>query len=262
MPACSRSRSRSGSSLIGSADDDLRLVQHHGALGDALLADEAADEERQLVRPGELHRAGADEGAELGHLGDDHRHDLERVDLVVGVLARVAVLHDEHAQHLAEPLDRHAEEAREDLLAGLGQVAEAAGVRGVAGVDRLGGLGDPADQALADAQPRQVHRAPGSAPRWRRAPASPRGAGRPSRPRRPAPRRPAGRCGRAAPGRRRARPAWRAGASGGRGCRPPCEKGIGPRKSPPLNRPCPARRHHGAPAPPVPDICGRSAPRP
>ena len=32
-------------------DDDLRLVQHDGALGDALLADEAADEEGQLVRP-------------------------------------------------------------------------------------------------------------------------------------------------------------------------------------------------------------------
>ena len=32
------------------ADHDLRLVQHHGALGDALLADEAADEEGQLVR--------------------------------------------------------------------------------------------------------------------------------------------------------------------------------------------------------------------
>ena len=32
-------------------DDDLRLVQHDGAFGDALLADEAADEEGQLVRP-------------------------------------------------------------------------------------------------------------------------------------------------------------------------------------------------------------------
>ena len=50
MPACRRSRSRSGSSLIGSADHDLRLVQHDGAFGDALLADEAADEEGKAVR--------------------------------------------------------------------------------------------------------------------------------------------------------------------------------------------------------------------
>ena len=84
--------------------------------------------------------------------------DLEGVDLVVGVLARLAVLDDEDAHDLAEALDRHAEEAREQLLAGLGQVAEAAGVRGVAGVDRLGALGDLADEPLADAQARVVDR--------------------------------------------------------------------------------------------------------
>ena len=43
-------------------------------------------------------RALADEGAELGHLGQHHRHDLERVDLVVGEFARFLGLHDEHAE--------------------------------------------------------------------------------------------------------------------------------------------------------------------
>ena len=261
MPACSRSRSRSGSSLIGSDDDDMRLVQHHGAFGDALLADEAADEERQLVRPGELHRARADEGAELGHLGDHHRHDLERVDLVVGVLARVAVLHDEDAQHLAEPLDRHAEEAREDLLAGLGQVAEAAGMRGVAGVDRLGALGDLADQPLPDPEPRQVHRV--------RVQALGGGELEPVL---------AAQVDRADLGDQplgdqpddAVEPLLAAAGLGQRGAQAGQEdaavnrlgKGHPDRKSPPLNRPCPARRHHGAPAPQVPDICGRSAPTP
>ena len=93
-------------------DDDLRLVQHDGAFGDAFLADEAADREGQLVEPRRLHRPGADEGAELGHLGDDHGHHLEGVDLVVGVFARLAVLDHKDAEDLAEALDRHAEEAR------------------------------------------------------------------------------------------------------------------------------------------------------
>ena len=104
-------------------------MQHDGPFGDALLADEAADEEGKAVRA--VHRARADEGAELGHLGDHHGDDLEGVDLVVGVFARLAVLQNEDAKDLAEALDRHAEEARQALLAGLGQVAVAAGVRGV-----------------------------------------------------------------------------------------------------------------------------------
>ncbi len=134
------------------ADHDLRLVQHHGALGDPLLAHEAAHVEWQLVQPRPFHGARADEGAEFGHLGDDHGHDLEGIDFVVAVVARLAVLHHEDAEDLAQALDRYAEEARQTLLAGLGQEAVAAGVRGVPGADRLGGFGDPPDQALADAQ--------------------------------------------------------------------------------------------------------------
>ena len=156
MPARRRSALALGVVADRLADHDLRLVQHDGAFGHALLADEAADEEGQLVRA--VHGAGADEGAELGHLGDDHGDDLEGVDLVVGIVARLAVLHHEDAEDLAEALDRHAEEAREALLAGLGQVAVAAGVRGVGGGERLGGLGDLADEALADAEAGEVHR--------------------------------------------------------------------------------------------------------
>jgi hypothetical protein len=135
------------------ADHDLRLVEQDAPLRDALLPDDAAHEEGPLVLFGDLHRPGADEGAEFGHLGDDHRHDLEGVDLVLGVVARDAVLDDEHAEHLAEALDRHAEEGRVDLLAGLGHEAEARGLRRVAGRERCRRLRDPADEALAEAQP-------------------------------------------------------------------------------------------------------------
>ena len=154
MPACRRRRSRSGSSLIGSETTTC------GSCSTTVPSATPSWPTRPRTKNGRLcgratgHRARADEGAELGHLGDDHGDHLEGVDLVVAVFARLAVLHDEHAQHLAEALDRHAEEAGEDLLAGLGQVAEAAGMRGVAGVERLRGLGDAADEPLADAQPR------------------------------------------------------------------------------------------------------------
>ena len=130
--------SRSGSSLIGSETTICGSCEHDVPSATPSWPTRPRDEERPLVRPRAGHRAGADEGAELGHLGDDHGDHLEGVDLVVGVFPRLAVLHHQHAQHLAQPLDRHAEEAREDLLAGLGQVAEAAGMRRVAGVDRLG----------------------------------------------------------------------------------------------------------------------------
>ena len=204
-----------------------------------------------------LHGAGADEGAELGHLGDHHRDDLERIDLVVGVFARLAVLHHQHAQHLAEALDRHAEEAREHLLAGLGQVAEAAGVRGVAGVDRLGGLGDLPDQPLADPQPREVNGAR----------VEPLGRGEleqvvaPQVDRADLGDQPFGHQPDDA-----VEPLLAAAGLGQRGAQARQQDAAVDRlakrasaacKSPSLNWPCPARTHHVVPAPPVPDICGR-----
>ena len=143
----------------GVEDDEARLVQVHHALGEPLAGGGALDHERALAPAGAaLDPVRAEKGAGLGHLGDDHGDHFERLDLVVGVAARRAVLHDEDAHHLAEALDGHADEGAVDLLAGLRQVAEAGGGLGVVGREGGGGLGDAADEALADAQARAVHR--------------------------------------------------------------------------------------------------------
>ena len=74
------------------------------------------------------------------------------------VVARRAVLHDQHAEHPAAAQDRHAHQRVIDLLAGLRPVGEI-GVRLRIGKrQRPRGRGDDADQALADAQPGAMHR--------------------------------------------------------------------------------------------------------
>ena len=137
-----------------------RLVQVHHALGRALLGRHAAGVIGPDMGPRELRVALAQEGAQLGHLGQQHGHDFQPVNVVFAVMPRLAVLHDEHAQHLAQALDRHAEEGHVDLLAGARDVLEAAGVLGVGGLDRLGPAGDLADQALPDQQEGAMHRIP------------------------------------------------------------------------------------------------------
>ena len=94
-------------------------------------------------------------GHQLGQHGGD---GLEGLDLFVGVVARRAVLHHEHAEHAAAAQDRHAHQRMIDLLAGLRAVGEVGmGLRlGQRQRPRMGR--DVADQALADAQPRLVHR--------------------------------------------------------------------------------------------------------
>ena len=92
----------------------------------------------------------ADERAQLRHLGEDHRHNLERVDLVRGEFTRLARLHDQNAELFTESLDRNAEKGGIDLLPGLGHVAEPRGGRRIRGVDDPAGAGDAAHEALTE----------------------------------------------------------------------------------------------------------------
>ena len=137
-------------------DDDAGFVQPGIAHGAAFLPGAAPEQQRLGVARLER-RALADEGAQFGHLGQDHRHHFERVDLVRGEFAGLLGLDDQHPQLGAEPLDRHAEEAGIDLFAGFGHVAEPAGRGSIRGIDRLAGGGDAAHQALAQFHPGLVH---------------------------------------------------------------------------------------------------------
>ena len=128
------------------------FVQPDPAHRAAFLSDTAAERRGALVQ-GRERGTLADEGAELGHLGDDHGDDLHAVDFVVGEQPGLFRLDHDDAEGFAKTLDRHAEEGREDLLAGLGHEAEALFTRRVGGVDRALGAGHAADETLADAHP-------------------------------------------------------------------------------------------------------------
>ncbi len=104
-------------------DDDARLVQEDMAERDALRHDLALDHRRQGLR--ELvgrrrsrHRAGDE------MLSDDHGGRLQHLDILVGVFLGRAILHDEHAQDLAAPLQRHGEQRVIQLFARFGPVGE------------------------------------------------------------------------------------------------------------------------------------------
>jgi hypothetical protein len=133
-------------------DGDARLVQHHMAERDAL---------RQR-RPGEMQpRLDCGLGAGLGdrgelargdHLRHHHRGGLQRLFLFLGIGPPRPVLHHQHAERVAGPQDRHAEERVIDLFAGFRPEREGrVGLR-LGQVDRIGFAGDEADQALVLAQ--------------------------------------------------------------------------------------------------------------
>ena len=89
-------------------DHHTRLVQPDVALGHALLAGRALDHHRMAVAGG--HRGAlAHKGAQLGHLGQHHRDDFQRINLVSGKFARILGLHDQHAQRLAQALHGNAQ---------------------------------------------------------------------------------------------------------------------------------------------------------
>ena len=97
-----------------------------------------------------------DEAARGDHLGEHHGGGLQRLDLLVAILTLGAVLHREHADCVAAAQDRHAEEGVVDLLARLRPVGEGRMMLGVGELQRLGLLGDQADQTLARLQMRVV----------------------------------------------------------------------------------------------------------
>ena len=102
-------------------------------------------------------RAGARDRARHEMLGDDHRRRLQHLDVLVGVFLLRAVLHDEHAEHLAAALDRHREQRMIDLLARLRPVGERRVARGLGLVDGDVELGAAADEAFAALHARRVH---------------------------------------------------------------------------------------------------------
>ena len=87
-----------------------------------------------------------------------HGGGLQRLHLLVAVVALGAVLHREHADGVAAAQDRHAEEGVVDLLTGLRPVGEGGVDLGVGKLHRLAVLGDQADQTLAGLQMGVVHR--------------------------------------------------------------------------------------------------------
>ena len=95
----------------------------------------------------------ANKGAKLGHLGQNHGHDFQRINLVIRKAARVFGLNNQNAHRLAQALNRHAKEAGEDLLAGFRHETKAFGRRRVRLIHWVLGAGDAAHKAFADAHP-------------------------------------------------------------------------------------------------------------
>ncbi len=94
-------------------------------------------------------------------LGKHHGDGLQRLDLELVIGARIGMLDGEHADRPLLADDRHAGEAVEHFLAGLGPVGEFGMARGLGEVEDRRVLGDGADQALAEREPGDVDRAPG-----------------------------------------------------------------------------------------------------
>ncbi len=105
-------------------DLDPRLVEHRDARAEALDQREAFER----VGLGQRARAdrsfGIDQPGIVDHLGQHHRHGLQRLDLDFLVAARLDMLDGEHAHRALAPHDRHAREGVELVLARFGAVLE------------------------------------------------------------------------------------------------------------------------------------------
>ncbi len=141
-------------------DDDARLVQHHVAERNAVI-ERGAGQVQGAAGGGLRPRRG--EGGQFArrdHLRQHHGGGLERFDLLLGIGAPRAVLHHQHAQRVAGPQDRHAQEGVVDLFAGLRPIGEGRMGLGVGQVDGVRFAGDQADQAFVRAQHGLVDRLP------------------------------------------------------------------------------------------------------
>ncbi|MGY4354280.1 hypothetical protein ACVW0J_000773 [Bradyrhizobium sp. i1.7.7] len=139
-------------------DDDARLVQHDMAERDAFRED-GADLLRRMARGRLLARLGQRRQFAGGdQLRQHHRGGLERLELLLDIIALGAVLHHQHAERVAGAQDRHAEEGVIDFFAGLRAEREGRVALRVAEIERGRLAGDEADQALMGAQHGVVHR--------------------------------------------------------------------------------------------------------
>ncbi len=140
-------------------DDDPRLVQHGRADGEPAIDARAFQPRRQRARAvGGLEFERVHKPAARHHLGDDHGDGLQRLDLVLGVIAQRAVLHHQHAEHVPAAQDRHAHQRVIDFLAGLRPVGEVGMRLRIRERQWPRGRRDDTDQPFADAQPRAMHR--------------------------------------------------------------------------------------------------------
>ncbi len=88
------------------------------------------------------------------HLGQQHRHGLQNLDLVLPKLARITVLDRQHAQGPPGPSHRHRQQRRIGLLAGLRSIGERGMVLRVRQIEDLSRRSAQPDDALADTKPR------------------------------------------------------------------------------------------------------------
>ena len=148
-----------GSTVFGDdvTNDQQRLVQHGLADGEAGIEPRAFEPQRQLTDAGGLlPLQRIDQLARRRQLGQHHGNGLQDLDLVVVVLARLAILHHQHAEHAARTQDRHAHQRVIDLFAGLGPISEIGMGLGVGQRQRPRRGGDDADETFADPQPRAM----------------------------------------------------------------------------------------------------------
>jgi hypothetical protein len=141
------------------ADHDPRLVQHRRGDRQTRVETDAVEPHRQRGADQAFrHLMRIDQLAAGDQLGDDHRDRLQDLDVVLGVLARRAVLHGEHAERASAAQDRHPHQGVVDLFAGFGAVREIRVRLGVGQRQRPGVRRDRTDQPLADPEPCAMHR--------------------------------------------------------------------------------------------------------
>ena len=138
-------------------DDNARLMQHDVPERDSVR--ERASGEMQRAAGGGL-GAGRRQRRKLAggdHFGEHHRRRLQRLDLFFGIGAARAVLYDQHAERIACPQYRHAEEGVIAFFAGFRPIGERRVSLRVRQVYCACLTRDQADQTFVRAQHRVVH---------------------------------------------------------------------------------------------------------
>ena len=141
------------------ANDDPGLMQNRRPDRQTGIQPNSDDPDRErypAVTLGDFERV--DEVAARRELGDNHRDRLQDLDFVLGVMAQCPVLHDENAENPVAAQDRRTHQRMVDFLAGLGPIGKVRMRLRVRQRERPRRRSDHPDQALADPQPRPVHR--------------------------------------------------------------------------------------------------------